>query len=91
MTLLALSQACVQNLGVSFYFQTFFYISLMSSFSNFLTSSRLVRFFRLTALAAMLGHLGAISLKNLPYPRQYDATLDLAAMHVLYLVKSVNF
>ena len=65
MTLLALSQACVQNLGVSFYFQTFFYISLMSSFSNFLTSSRLVRFFRLTAPAAMLGHLGAISLKNL--------------------------
>ena len=27
----------------------------------------------------------------LPYPRQYDATLYLAAMHVLYLVKSVNF
>ena len=64
MTLLALSQACVQNLGVSFYFQTFFYISLMSSFSNFLTSSRLVGFFRLTAPAAMLGHLGAISLKH---------------------------
>ena len=64
-SLLALSQACVQNLGVSLYFQTFFYISLISSFSNFLTSSRLVRFFRLTAPAAMLGHLGAISLKNL--------------------------
>ena len=39
--------------------------SLISSFSNFLTSSRLVRFFRLTAPAAVLGHLGAISLKNL--------------------------
>ena len=39
--------------------------SLISSFSNFLTSSFLVRFFRLTAPAAMLGHLGAISLKNL--------------------------
>ena len=39
--------------------------SLISSFSNFLTSSRLVRYFKLTALAAMLGHLGAISLKNL--------------------------
>ena len=32
----------------------------------FLTSSRLVRFFTLTAPAAILGHLGAISLKNLP-------------------------
>ena len=40
-------------------------ISLISSFSNFLTSSYLVRFFRLTAPAAVLGHLGAISLKNL--------------------------
>ena len=40
-------------------------ISLISSFSNFLTSSHLVRFFRLTAPAAMLGHLGAISLKIL--------------------------
>ena len=40
-------------------------ISLISSFSNFLTSSHLVRFFRLTASAAMLDHLGAISLKNL--------------------------
>ena len=30
-------------------------------------------------------------LTDVPYPRQYDATLDLAAMHVLYLVKSVNF
>ena len=40
-------------------------ISLISSFSNFLTSSRLVRYFRLTAPAAVLGHLGAISLKNL--------------------------
>ena len=39
--------------------------SLISSFSNFLTSSHLVRFFRLTAPAAVLGHLGAISLKNL--------------------------
>ena len=39
--------------------------SLISSFSNFLTSSYLVRFFRLTAPAAVLGHLGAISLKNL--------------------------
>ena len=39
--------------------------SLISSFSNYLTSSYLVRFFRLTAPAAMLGHLGAISLKNL--------------------------
>ena len=40
-------------------------ISLISSFSNFLTSSHLARFFRLTAPAAVLGHLGAISLKNL--------------------------
>ena len=40
-------------------------ISLISSFSNFLTSSHLVRFFRLTAPAAVLGHLGAINLKNL--------------------------
>ena len=40
-------------------------ISMISSFSNFLTSSHLVRFFRLTAPAAMLGHLGAINLKNL--------------------------
>ena len=39
--------------------------SLISSFSNFLTSSYLVRLFRLTAPAAVLGHLGAISLKNL--------------------------
>ena len=40
-------------------------ISLISSFSNFLTSSRLIRYFRLTAPAAVLGHLGANSLKNL--------------------------
>ena len=39
--------------------------SLISSFSNFLTFSRLVRYFRLTAPAAVQGHLGAISLKNL--------------------------
>ena len=39
--------------------------SLISSFSNFLTSSRLVRKFRVTAPAAVLGHLGAVSLKNL--------------------------
>ena len=39
--------------------------SLISSFANLLTSSYLVRFFRLTAPAAVLGHLGAISLKNL--------------------------
>ena len=40
-------------------------ISLISSFSNFLTSLGLVRFFRLTAPAAVLGHLGAINLKNI--------------------------
>ena len=39
--------------------------SLISSFSNFLTSSYLVRFFRLTVPAAVLGHLGAISLINI--------------------------
>ena len=47
------------------YFHIDLSISLISSFSNFLTSSRLVRYFRLTAPAAVLGHLGAISLKNL--------------------------
>ena len=86
MTLLALSQACVQNLGVSFYFQTFFYISLMSSFSNFLTSSRLVRFFRLTAPAAMLGHLGAISLKNLTKRKEVRKGADQANCEAIYII-----
>ena len=45
------------------WFPKYLIFSLISSFSNFLTSSRLVRFFRLTAPAAVLGHLGAISLK----------------------------
>ena len=47
-------------------------ISLISSFSNFLTSSRLVRYFRLTAPAAILGHLGAISLKNLTKRKEFS-------------------
>ena len=40
-------------------------MSLLASSAHFLTSSRLVRYFRLTAPAAVLGLLGAISLKNL--------------------------
>ena len=40
-------------------------MSLLASSAHFLTSSRLVRYFRLTAPAAVLGHLGTISLKNL--------------------------
>ena len=39
--------------------------TLLAWSAPFLTSSGLVRFFRLTAPAALLDHLGAISLKNL--------------------------
>ena len=53
-------------------------IRLIRSFSNFLTSSRLVRFFRLTAPAAMLGHLGAISLKNLTKRKEVRKGADQA-------------
>ena len=56
-------------------------ISLISSFSNFLTSSRLVRYFRLTAPAAVLGHLGAISLKNLTKCKEVRKGADLANSH----------
>ena len=52
--------------------------SLISSFSNFLTSSRLVRYFRLTAPAAVLGHLGAISLKNLTKRKEVRKGADQA-------------
>ena len=41
------------------------FIRLISSFSDFLSSSCLVKSFRLTVPPAVLGHLGAISLKNL--------------------------
>ena len=53
-------------------------ISLISSFSNFLTSSRLVRYFRLTAPAAVLGHLGTISLKNLTKRKEVRKVADQA-------------
>ena len=53
-------------------------ISLISSFSNFLTSSRLVRYFRLTAPAAVLGHLGTISLKNLTKRKEVRKGADQA-------------
>ena len=53
-------------------------ISLISSFSNFLTSSRLVRFFRLTAPAAVLGHLGPISLNNLTKRKEVRKGADQA-------------
>ena len=53
-------------------------ISLISSFSNFLTSSPLVRFFRLTAPAAVLGHLGAISLKKLTKRKEVRKGADQA-------------
>ena len=52
--------------------------SLISSFSNFLTSSHLVRFFRLTAPGAVLGHLGAISLKNLTKRKEVRKGTDQA-------------
>ena len=52
--------------------------SLISSFSNFLTSSYLVRFFRLTAPAAVQGHLGAISLKNLTKRKEVRKGVDQA-------------
>ena len=54
-------------------------ISLISSFSNFLTSSHLARFFRLTAPAAVLGHLGgAISLKILTKRKEVRKGADQA-------------
>ena len=53
-------------------------ISLISSFSNFLTSSHLGKFFRLTALATMLCHLGAISLKNLTRRKEVRKGADQA-------------
>ena len=56
-------------------------ISLISSFSNFLTSSRLVRYFRLTAPAAVLGHLSAISLKNLTKRKEVRKGADQANQH----------
>ena len=54
-------------------------ISLISSFSNFLTSLHLVRFFRLTAPAAVQGgYLGAISLKNLTKLKEVRKGADQA-------------
>ena len=53
-------------------------ISLISSFSNFLTSSHLVKFFRLTAPATVLCHLGAISLKNLTRHKEVRKGADQA-------------
>ena len=52
--------------------------SLISSFSNFLIFSRLVRYFRLTAPAAVQGHLGAISLKNLTKRKEVRNGADQA-------------
>ena len=52
--------------------------SLISSFSKFLTSSHLVMFFRLTAPAAVLGHLSAISLKNLTKRKEVRKGADQA-------------
>ena len=58
--------------------------SLISSFSNFLTSSYLVRFFRLTAPAAVLGHFGAISLKNITKSKEVrKLEKELIRPHVL--------
>ena len=54
---------------------------LISSVSNFLTFSNLVRVFRLTAPAAVLGHLGAISLKNLTKCKEVRKGADLANSH----------
>ena len=69
-------------------------ISLISSFSKFLTSSRLVRYFRLTAPVAVLGHLGATSLKNLTKRKEVrkleNKGADQAKYHMLtYLPTSV--
>ena len=46
--------------------------------SSFITSSRLIRFFRLIALAAVLGHLGAISLKNITKRKEVRKGADQA-------------
>ena len=54
---------------------------LISSFSNFLTFSNLARVFRLTAPAAVLGHLGAISLKNLTKHKEVRKGADQVNSH----------
>ena len=53
-------------------------MSLLASSAHFLTSSRLVRYFRLTAPAAVLGHLGVISLKNLTKRKEVRKGADQA-------------
>ena len=42
----------------------------------FKTSSHLIRFFRLTLPAAVLGHLGTISLKNLTKRKEVRKVAD---------------
>ena len=74
MYLYSLIQCCLY-IYISTKFHTY---SLISSFSNFLTSSRLVRYFRLTAPAAVLGHLGTISLKNLTKRKEVRKEADQA-------------
>ena len=64
-------------------------ISLISSFSNFLTSSRLVRYFRLTAPAAVLGHLDAISLKNLTKHKEVRKGADQAICLCNYTMNKI--
>ena len=68
----------ITHFGNFSWFPKYLIFSLISSFSNFLTSSRLVRFFRLTAPAAVLGHLGAISLKNLTKRKEVRKGADQA-------------
>ena len=52
--------------------------TLLAWSAPFLTSSGLVRFFRLTAPAAVLGHLGAISLKNITKCKEVRKGADQA-------------
>ena len=63
---------------------------LISSFSNFLTFSNLVRVFRLTAPAAVLGHLGAISLKNLTKCKEVRKGADQAKWQTKFTKKYSN-
>ena len=70
-------------------------ISLISSFSNFLTSSYLIRFFRLTAPAAMLGRLlsatSSIFHPNMQHPKFYIFSISSSRFHLYLLILSISF